>query len=499
MRVFVYEWTCCCPGAPLSLRREGWAMLRAVLDDFWRSGEVGTVTVIHEGFEQLPPGSVQRIRTAAEEEDQFRVLAGGADATLVIAPETANCLADRARWVEEAGGTLLGPASTAIGLATHKLLCGQWWQKHRVPTPAARWLGESGAFPAVLKPLDGAGSQATFLVRDEAALGPCLQQAESEAGRHEFILQDHVPGQAASVAFLIGPRETIALPPAAQLISSDGRFHYQGGTLPLPAPLSARAVSLGRRALAAIDGWQGYVGVDLVLGNAEDGSEDFAIEINPRLTASYLGLRMLCRDNIALAMLRVALGEDSGELRWREAASASASMAPPEYEPCLETAALGAYIPWMVKLLRRLVVLAALMLWQGGFTFYGAFVVPIGAEILGSHLDQGFITQRVTNRLNVIGAVALAILAWDVAVCPAGRRWRWASWGLLVASLCGLLWLHTSLDGLLDAEQQDILDPEAFRENHQLYLLVSTLQWVLALTSLAQALWAWRRQDAIQA
>ena len=52
------------------------------------------------------------------------------------------------------------------------------------------------------------------------------------------------------------------------------------------------------------------------------------------------------------------------------------------------------------------------------------------------------------------------------------------------------------LDGMLDAEQHDILDPEAFRAAHQQYLLVSTVQWILALVSLAQALWAWRKQDA---
>jgi hypothetical protein len=150
----------------------------------------------------------------------------------------------------------------------------------------------------------------------------------------------------------------------------------------------------------------------------------------------------------------------------------------------------------MVQLLRRWSVLAALMLWQGGFTFYGAFVVPIGAEILGSHLDQGFITQQVTNRLNLIGALTLPILAWDVAACSGGRRWRLASWGFLAVTLGGLLGLHLRLDAMLDAEQQDILDPEAFRTTHQLYLLVSTVQWALALASLAQALWAWRKQDA---
>ena len=50
-------------------------------------------------------------------------------------------------------------------------------------------------------------------------------------------------------------------------------------------------------------GLSGYVGVDVVLGN--DG-RDWAIEINPRLTTSYVGLRALAGFNLAEAMLAVA-------------------------------------------------------------------------------------------------------------------------------------------------------------------------------------------------
>ena len=67
----------------------------------------------------------------------------------------------------------------------------------------------------------------------------------------------------------------------------------------------------------------------------------------------------------------------------------------------------------MLTLLRRFSVIAALMFWQGGFTFYAAVVVPIGQENLG-HEEQGFITREVTNYLNLAGAAALLLLAWDV-------------------------------------------------------------------------------------
>src|SRR5262249_33907339 len=105
--------------------------------------------------------------------------------------------------------------------------------------------------------------------------------------------------------------------PAAQSLSADGRFRYEGGELPLPAPLATRAVRLARSAVEAVPGLAGYVGVDLVLGGAADGSADWIIEINPRLTTSYLGLRELAEQNLAEMTVRVVLGQVIDPPRWR--------------------------------------------------------------------------------------------------------------------------------------------------------------------------------------
>ena len=114
------------------------------------------------------------------------------------------------------------------------------------------------------------------------------------------------------------PPQTIPLLPARQHLSNDGRFHYEGGSLPLPEPLARRAVRLAQQAVQCIPGLRGYVGVDLVLGKMEDGSEDWAIEINPRLTTSYIGLRQSCRQNLAELMLRCVRRETIEPPMWLE-------------------------------------------------------------------------------------------------------------------------------------------------------------------------------------
>jgi predicted ATP-grasp superfamily ATP-dependent carboligase len=168
--------------------------------------------------------------------------------------------------------------------------------------------------PWVCKPQYGAGSLATSLVRNAHAW-PGRAPLPKRLG--DRVVQPYVAGLAASVAFLIGPHHCVPLMPAVQCVSEDGHFQYHGGRVPLPASLRERAVRLARSALGGIDGLQGYVGVDLVLGDAVDGSGDYAIEINPRLTTSYIGLRRLCRDNLAQAWLDVLRGREV-RLTWRE-------------------------------------------------------------------------------------------------------------------------------------------------------------------------------------
>jgi hypothetical protein len=148
-------------------------------------------------------------------------------------------------------------------------------------------------------------------------------------------------------------------------------------------------------------------------------------------------------------------------------------------------------------LLRRFLVLAALMFWQGGFTFYSTAVIHAGHQVLGSVRTQGFVTRQVTNYLNASGAVALLVLAWDAAAARpgAGRRLRRLCWAVMTASLGLLAWLHVRLDSLLDPGAFSVLDPRGFYAAHRAYLLASTVQWAGALFYAVLALRDWGDED----
>jgi predicted ATP-grasp superfamily ATP-dependent carboligase len=326
MQVFVYEYTCAsgpASDAPsAALQAEGWAMLSALLQDFGRISGVKILTLLAERYNQKVGGAICRRVQAQEEEFAFRELAGTADFTLVIAPEFNEILRTRCRWVVESEGRLLGPSLDAMQLAGDKLTLSLYLRDRGIPTPESQLFstGEqctNHRFPVVWKPRYGAGSQATFLVHNAEDLSACADRARAEGWHGEALVQPFVPGRSASITFLLGPCGGMPLLPAAQHLSDDGRFHYLGGSVPLAAGLSARAVRAAQRALETIPDLQGYIGVDLVLGRAEDGSEDTVIEINPRPTTSYVGLRALAETNLAEALLRVVIGETLPRLVWR--------------------------------------------------------------------------------------------------------------------------------------------------------------------------------------
>ena len=339
MRVFVSEFVCggAWPQKQLetSLAREGRAMLAALTEDIAQvpGWEVVTTWDARLGDCPLRDCEARIVDSASDELSLFRELIRDSDVVWIIAPETNGELLKRALQVQLVNNTepprssprrFLGASDRAITLASDKLPLAAWLQERGIPTPetfpfnpvdrqAVRW-----PEPTIIKRRDGAGSQDMFLVRD----GYDLWDARHELGRlnepETFIQQPFISGKALSVALLISEEGTVleVMPVAEQHLSDDDRFKYRGGRIPADiSPKAAVAVQqLAERACRAVPGLTGYVGCDLVLPDASP-PEPMLIEINPRLTSSYLGYRQLTDDNIPARLLAT----NSEPLRWKSA------------------------------------------------------------------------------------------------------------------------------------------------------------------------------------
>lgn len=262
--------------------------------------------------------SIQGTEGGDHEFTQLRGLANSADWSLIIAPEMHGHLQRLCQVVSESDGRLLSPGYELVKLATSKQATAEHLAAHSVPCPQGRLVDglstiEQSCFPVVLKPNDGCGSLGVQKVGSQ-------QELEAAFIRKQYAdpprLERFVPGTATSVSVLCGQGKAIALPACQQLLSQDGQFTYHGGWLPLPLSLDDRARRLATAAVRTLPKPLGYIGVDLVLGDDANGRDDCVIEINPRLTTSYVGLRELSETNLAAAMLAVACGEQPA-LSWR--------------------------------------------------------------------------------------------------------------------------------------------------------------------------------------
>jgi hypothetical protein len=321
MRVFLYEHIsgggllCDSDDPPSALLAEGEAMVTHLGSDLADSPGIELLHLLRDGRlgrMKIPGAEVTSIHSSREADAAFQAAVRSADATILIAPEIDGILTSRAELVEGLGGRLLSPSSAVTRLCSDKHATAERLAAAGVPVPRGRRLspGERPPLdfptPAVVKPVDGAGSRGVRLLAYPEALALWR-------GDQPHRLERFCPGSPASVAVLCGPRENVPMPACLQRLSNDGRFRYLGGALPISSQENARAQALARRAIAALaEPVVGYVGVDLVLGDSPTGSDDVVIEINPRLTTSYVGLcaaAMKMRCNLGAAMLAVAEGK----------------------------------------------------------------------------------------------------------------------------------------------------------------------------------------------
>lgn len=317
MRIFIYEHV---TGGGLAaasrtdlaaLLPEATAMVDSVSLDFAALPDVRVERIIDARLvaERSIAGSQIRlvpVATEAERAFRFDELVRACDATLLIAPETDGVLTTLARRVEQLDGTLLSPGGDFCAWASDKSQVAATLRSTGcVPEGIQLAIGDPWPkefpVPAVLKPNDGCGSQGVVL------LEAWEDDRRTDAAK-TWRLERFVEGEPASVALVGGGGNCQMLLPCRQQFHAQKPLQYTGGTCSVPDLCHDRFVQLVSRVMPAILDFQGYIGLDVVLGTDADGSQDYVIEVNPRLTTSYVLQREMICNNLAQVMLDLHTG-----------------------------------------------------------------------------------------------------------------------------------------------------------------------------------------------
>ncbi len=326
--ILLYEYTCSSgqcrdDGISRSLAAEGRAMLVALAADLL-AASCNTVVIWDRNLGPFPLAAAHTlpIDCFKGEYALFSRDSPHFDWTIAIAPETDGRLAERCRWVESAGGRLLGCSAALAELLSDKSRTAEHLAANEVPVPRGHaW--EPGEPPpslpctVVVKPRDGAGSENTLVVKDPSALGALLAHvatsrleskntSPARRAAYRFCAARVVVYHLCHVFRRLDSSSTRTT--SSKKVHACGKSNISAVVFHFPSDLARRAIGLARRAVTTLPQPLGYLGVDLVLGDRHDGGRDFVIEINPRLTTSYVGLRAASRSNLAQAMLDVAEG-----------------------------------------------------------------------------------------------------------------------------------------------------------------------------------------------
>jgi predicted ATP-grasp superfamily ATP-dependent carboligase len=288
-----------CAGAPLprALLPEAALMLRALVDDLRLCADVFTLRDAR--VEGLPDDWPQQlVHEHAQWQAGFDALVRDCDATWVIAPETEDVLERLSARVLAAGKPLLGSRPHAIAVAARKLATARALDAAGVAVvPTSRPVEFRSEGPCVVKPDDGCGCEQTRrFAHGEDALAWISMQSE----RERFVLQPYITGEPISLSVLASATGVRLLSVNRQRIElCDDIFSLSGCIVNAMSDADGVLLDLAKRTIAAIPGLWGYVGIDVLL--AQRGP--LVLEVNPRLTTSYAGLRAALGINPARLVL----------------------------------------------------------------------------------------------------------------------------------------------------------------------------------------------------
>jgi len=308
---------------PTSLLCEGFSMLRSLVNDFEQLG-CTISTLLDERlnfFSSLLTTdrvSITLVGEHTEFIDQFKQSVKEAKFCFIIAPEFSEILKKLTQIVKKYNKTLLSIDTRGIELTSSKFKTHQFFQSSKVPSPETYLIPNNEGypdankvfqrskkipFPAIVKPDDGVGAESIFYFSSKQELTKFFHKKQTtlECGR-KYVLQSYIPGRDLSISLLNSKimaetkAKPIILSVNAQEIhikGSKGDSEYFGGLIPVKDNKALKEKIIPFLQKMDFNNFFGIFGIDFIYNTPKINF----IEINPRLTTSYIGLRYTLNQN----------------------------------------------------------------------------------------------------------------------------------------------------------------------------------------------------------
>lgn len=300
---------------------EAYGMLRNIISDFKALGHQVTTLIDSRLIAFNPPNEADKIITISSVRQfytKIKDISKSVDAVYFIGPESNNLLEKLVETTSTSDLKSLNSEVNDIKVCSNKKNIYEIAKKIGLIVPETEIIDihdkfenikkiiKDFGYPLVIKPLIGVGCGGLIVVKEKSNLSDAISKVSKESDNNQFIAQKFIEGQPASVSVIsTGTKaESVSLNKQfVNLTGPDNEPKYSGGVVPLDHELKKNSLRDAKHLVEAFNGLKGYVGVDIILTN----EEVVIMEVNPRLTTSYIGLRKIVNFNIAEAITKATI------------------------------------------------------------------------------------------------------------------------------------------------------------------------------------------------
>tara|TARA_R110002096_G_scaffold125663_1_gene271584 strand:- start:61767 stop:62744 length:978 start_codon:yes stop_codon:yes gene_type:complete len=268
-----------------SLIREGELMIRTLLNELIEAGFSDISLTRDKRFKLSDHTASQHIINESLEEKLHECI-NESDIAWLIAPETNDCLGKLAEVFITNGKVFIGSSPDAIRIAASKLQTSSLLQEAGVDVVETKNINDEP--PAsqtgwVIKPDDGVGGESCFFIKDKSRLIEIIADKKC----NNFVVQPFINGRHLSMSLLVFDEKVQLLACNVLYVAIENEV-VRLSTIGVNECLYLKKemMVLALKIIAEIEGFSGYIGVDMIEAN----NKLFVLEINPRFTTTYVGL-----------------------------------------------------------------------------------------------------------------------------------------------------------------------------------------------------------------
>lgn len=285
---------------PESLKQEGLMMLNALVSDCQQIENCEITLTLDSRIDcQFDDVKVIVINPDMDYTQVIQQHALQSDKTWIIAPESGEVLANIMALMRQLGVSTVNCDEHSIRLCADKLQCDKYLSDIGVATINTLSRHELHAYyqAVVIKRRDGVGCEGMKICASGRAALDYIN--DSELSNDAWYVQPYIEGQHKSLSLICLNGAAKVLSVNAQIMSFKNQVKLMSCMTNVQS-ISPEIEVLANTIASALPGLKAYVGVDLI----ETENTCFVVDVNPRLTSSYVGLRQCLIDNPADIILQ---------------------------------------------------------------------------------------------------------------------------------------------------------------------------------------------------